>query len=246
MKHVKPTLSPLARVRARGRALFPVAVSILTLAFALSACDSLPGGDSLGDLLNSALNSALNSPSPSEDPATPSDKSTPQDDGNTIEFGGYSWIILEESDGKALIISEHTVGERPYHAENDFMTWEECGLRDYLNGSFYNAFGADEQSRILPTTVTTPNHPEYDTPGGNDTEDNIFLLSVDEAGAYFADDAARKATDGGSDGVWWWLRSPGSSKTSAACVNFMGGVSATGSPVTMSYGVRPAMWITLE
>jgi hypothetical protein len=219
---------------------------VLVLAFTLSACDGLlsQGQGLLSDTLNSFLGS--DSPSPSED-ATPSGKDAPQDDDKTIVFGGRNWLILAESGGKALIISENIVAERAYHPENDFMTWEECELRAWLNGEFYDSFSAGEQGRIVTTTVVTPNNEEYDTPGGNDTEDKIFLLSVDEAYEYFADNDARVATDGGTDGVWWWLRSPGSSKTNVACVNFIGGVSPNGSPVNMSsYGVRPAMWITME
>ena len=110
---------------------------------------------------------------------------------------------------------------------------------------------------------------EWNTDGGNSTEDRIFLLSYAEAnrylgvtyddsnnlksrvaptdyalaqGAYTSD--SNKTVDGAAAG-WWWLRSPGLDRGSAA------GVSADGSLSLdyVIYGisvVRPAFWLNLE
>lgn len=97
----------------------------------------------------------------------------------------------------------------------------------------------------------------YDTSGGNNTQDKVFLLSYAEAWKYFADDASRKCapTDyavaqGGSPyssektGMWW-LRSPGNNQNDAACV-YPDGSRGDLSVFDTYAVVRPAFWINLE
>ena len=91
-------------------------------------------------------------------------------------------------------------------------------------------------------TVVNDDNPTYGTEGGNNTTDQIFLLSIAEAqnGSYFADDSSRIATNTayvagggklGSSGMfgvgeadYWWLRSPGDLDHRAAGVSVDGGV----------------------
>jgi len=82
--------------------------------------------------------------------------------------------------------------------------------------------------------------------GGNDTTDKIFLLSIDEANAYFTDDSSRIAPNTMGDPAWWWLRSPGVAANYAAGINYGGDIAISGSSVSNGGGgVRPALWLNL-
>jgi len=158
--------------------------------------------------------------------------------GDIIKFGRYDWLVLDVKDESALIISNEILESRAYDEEYKGVTWEICTLRAYLNGDFYNSFNKNDKKKIIKTTNTNPNNPEYDTDGGYDTEDYIFLLSADEANKY----SARIAKFGGG----WWLRSPGIYASCAVCVLSGGDVTTRGDRVDYTgYDVRPAMWVEL-
>ena len=103
----------------------------------------------------------------------------------------------------------------------------------------------------------------YNTSGGNNTQDKVFLLSDAEVWKYFKDDDARKcaptdyaikqgaytsiaykAAEGTAAG-WWWLRSPGFDQLRAAYV-YIGGSLMSNSVDIGSGCVRPALWINLK
>ena len=108
----------------------------------------------------------------------------------------------------------------------------------------------------METTVTTPVNPWFNISAGEDTQDKVFLLNVDEADKYFANDEARmtEATpytvargvfvNERTGKVWWWLRSPGYYVSDAAGVNYLGQLHKSGDNVsTTNNAVRPAMWV---
>jgi len=129
------------------------------------------------------------------------------------------------------------------------------------------AFTAQEQAAIVTTTVDnskSQGNSKWSTSGGNNTQDKVFLLSYTEANKYFSNDQARRcaptdyaikngaftsssySTAEGKATGWWWLRSPGSSSSSAADVYTSGALG-------LDYGVhyrdglvRPAFWLNLE
>ena len=61
-------------------------------------------------------------------------------------------------------------------------------LRTWLNNTFFNkAFTSAEQATILTTTgynFWTEGNTEWESGGGNTTQDRIFLLSYEEANQY--------------------------------------------------------------
>ena len=139
------------------------------------------------------------------------------------------------------------------------LLWEYCSLRKWLNGVFIeNAFNAEEENLILTTKLVNHDNPEYGTDGGNDTEDKVFLLSIDEAEKYFSENSERKckstsyANEVGEKMVsenkcCYWLRSSGVKRNTAAFVFGEGVISKTGYVGgTQINGVRPAMWIDLS
>ncbi len=193
--------------------------------------------------------------------------------GDYIEFGAYEqdnntsngkepieWRVLEVEGNRALLISEKALDCVEYNKEWKTITWEDCTLREWLNNEFINeAFSSSEKSQIPTVKVEAEDNSEFGTEAGNDTEDKVFLLSIDEAEMYFDSDDERicKPTeyavannadveeDYGS--CWWWLRSPGFSQDSAAYVTTNGYVIESGLYVYNYYvAVRPALWVNLE
>ena len=166
--------------------------------------------------------------------------------GNQVDFGNYKWTVLAQENGKALLITTDCVEEREYNEEYESITWENCTLRKYLNNEFYNQFNEEEKSQIVKSKVKNNDNSEYGTAGGNDTEDKIFLLSIDEANKYFKSDDERIANYDG-EATWWWLRSPSYNDSYAAGVRSGGYASRDGIRVNYDDGaIRPALWINLE
>ncbi len=192
--------------------------------------------------------------------------------GDIVVFGAYEqdndtsngkeeieWRVLAKENNKVLVISEKALDCQPYNSSYTDITWESCTLRKWLNGTFLNAaFSAEEQAIIQSENVPADRNPEYSTDSGKATTDKAFLLSIDEAEKYFASDDARqcqttayavenRAYENDSGNCWWWLRSPGYDRDSAACVRSDGSVHYSGHSVGEDYDcVRPALWINLE
>lgn len=103
---------------------------------------------------------------------------------------------------------------------------------------------------------------ECSLPGGNATDDYIFLLSVPEILKYFPGLKLNKDSSGNelgyeaderlvakfnNGGCWWWLRSPGFTADLAAYVDAGGVVDLYGRTVyNTSGGVRPALWLNFD
>ena len=114
--------------------------------------------------------------------------------GAVIPFGRTLWCVLDVdlAAGKALVISEHSVAERPYHNEWAAITWEKSDIRAWLNGEYLNsAFSDEERAAIMESETQNPDNPQHGTKGGNPTNDKIFLLCIEEAKAYFKSDEDR-------------------------------------------------------
>ena len=191
--------------------------------------------------------------------------------GETIVFGRYEqdndltngsepieWLVLDKQDDRALVISRYALDCRRYNEELHSVTWETCTLRNWLNGSFLNeAFSEEELALIRTATVSADKNPQYSTDPGNSTSDRAFLLSIDEANRYFADDTVRECMPTpyavaqgcyvNNGYCWWWLRSPGDNRSDAAGIDCDGSVSYYGNIIDIDkYAVRPAMWIDVS
>ncbi|MDR0491742.1 MAG: SIR2 family protein [Oscillospiraceae bacterium] len=157
------------------------------------------------------------------------------------------WLILDVQPDRALLIAKDCLLMAPYNEKPTDVTWEDCSLRKKtLPGLLERIFDNTERSRVLLSKNQNPNNDNWGTPGGADTDDKLFLLSIDEAKRYFPYDKARIARLNG-DTVWWWLRSPGYLGSRAAIVSLDGSVSDSGYYVSFSEGaVRPAFWLNLK
>jgi hypothetical protein len=164
-----------------------------------------------------------------------------------VAFGGYNWIVLEKADGEFLLLSEKVLERRLYHETSLWnITWAGCHLRAYLNDDFYNSFGEDEKGMIVPKLNKNDDNPTYETVGGDDTQDNIFLLSIEEAQKYFGSSEERAAVNLNGSQMHWYLRSPGELQYYAAYVSVNGDIHDEGRENKFGYdsGVRPAMWVS--
>ena len=183
--------------------------------------------------------------------------------GAIISFGAYQWRVLDKQDNKLLLISEKIVERRSYHNYSVDITWEESHLRSYLNSVFYDSFSEDNKDRIIEVNNSNENNQWYDTEGGSDTVDKIFLLSIAEVVKYFGDsgllenrppfaseindqfNSNRQAFFSNME-ITWWLRSPGGYKYNTSAVLENGSIDVYGrSMIYNFYGVRPALWISL-
>lgn len=193
--------------------------------------------------------------------------------GDIITFGTYEqdnktangqeeieWKVLEkDQNGKMFVVSRYALDCRHYHSKAEKVTWETSDIRSWLNNDFYNtAFTKSEKAKIKTTTLENRDNADYNTDGGNDTKDKIFLLSIDEAKAYLPSTiervciATKYAESQGSQlesltrSCRWWLRSPGSTLYNASFVKVDGFILQLGTPVSVEKrSVRPAMWVEL-
>jgi len=164
---------------------------------------------------------------------------------DAVKFAGYDWLVLEERDGKTLLLMKEILEIRPYHATLAETTWENCTLRAWLNGAFFNGLPEADQARVVETALVNSDNAEYGTRAGANTRDRVFLLSLAEANLYFRNEQARIARQGNSV-KFWWLRSPGLDPILASIVTSDGSLGFAGSGVNYTTrGVRPALWVTL-
>lgn len=194
----------------------------------------------------------------------------------TVLFGSYEqdgdaangkepieWLVMARDGDKALLLSKYALDHQSfmpfYEPVTEPFTWESCSLRQWLNSTFLNAaFSAEEQSRLLTTTVIT-------APGGRKgrenpftTEDRVFLLSDTEVYAYFSSEAAT-VTDytayalsadpwagnatAPAPAIWWLRTTDGGNHPDS--VYTRGGVGEGARSYEGEY-VRPVIWVDMS
>ncbi len=190
---------------------------------------------------------------------------------STVNFGNMTWDVLAVSNGNALLITHEVIAFKMFSANYSSrasMTtgWEGSSLRSWLNSSFLGSIPADQQALIVPTSISTSPNSRFGTVGANGgaVTDRVFILSVEEAQQYFANDQQRTAvasdaalagvgaprngsaqSDPTTGNTYWWLRSPGMFSYSTAYVNYTGSIRLDGveSPTGSLVGVRPCVWV---
>ncbi len=218
-------------------------------------------------------------------------------DDSTYHYFRYDpikWRVLNISDGKALLLADKALDDLEYNTERNDVTWEKSTIRSWLNGydSSSNACGTDytsknfidsaftsDEQNVIETTLHEDSYYSVTVFGkvigrGEDTEDEIFLLSPpevcpsDEAKSYGfvsirnAYDEARRCkssafakakgalcntdfyTTSFDGNCRWWLR--GLIATQTACVLEWGSASTVGgSPDGVYTACRPALNLNL-
>ena len=108
------------------------------------------------------------------------------------------WEVLDIKNGKALLISKYCLDQgvynKPKYSTNIYeegyenTTWEECTLREWLNNVFYfQAFNDFEKATISITENINPDNKDKFIYGGNNTYDNVFVLSSEEVTRCFSE-----------------------------------------------------------
>ena len=183
------------------------------------------------------------------------------------------WRVLQVNGSKMFVIADKGLDCTKYNEDLEPITWEDSTLRNWLNNEFYGmAFSSSEQEAIVSQIVVNEDHPDYNTEGGNDTWDKVFLLSVGEVinpsygfcendCAYSvsrwmqpSDYAHVRGVDIYSDDIIvncnyncdWWLRSPGGTPNHAAYVNYNGYVGGISSDIHVGDACVPALNIDLS
>jgi len=191
-----------------------------------------------------------------------------QDNDMTNGAEAIQWQVLNKKDGKVLLLSKYALTQQQFHNKEQQAVWESCFLRSWLNEEFYQiAFTGAEQKFIAESYLLNEDNPKHRTDGGDPTYDKVFLLSLDEIKTYFgedlaAEDPARGAqlteyakaqgglysrADGYYGNGWWWLRTPGSTRSAAMAVCKFGDVDLCGFYINdQDCVVRPALWLEVE
>ena len=193
----------------------------------------------------------------------------------TYTFGAYEqdgdtangkepieWLVLDRDGDKALLLSKYALDYQSfmpfYEPVLDPYTWENSSIRRWLNSTFLDAaFNAQEQQRLLITTViTSPGSLRRDD-GPITTQDRVFLLSNTEVYSYFGSETATAADYTAyalSENPWpggatapgpadWWLRTTDGGNHPDG-VRPGGGVGEGTRSYEGEY-VRPAIWVEL-
>lgn len=205
------------------------------------------------------------------------------DTGSDKNFGGSTyryfkwerikWKVLSNDGNTLFVVADKALDCKCYNEKYADVTWEDCTLRSWLNNSFYNmAFSTDEQNAIKASNIVNDDNSEYNTEGGKNTNDKIYLLSVEEVTnesygfcsdySFGSESRYTKATDyanvRGVSGVTapnqdyegncsdLWLRSPGSDGLHSAFVNYQGIVNMGGVYIGYSTAFCPVLHIDLS
>lgn len=193
--------------------------------------------------------------------------------GDIITFGTYEqnnnrkdgpedieWIVLEQKEDRLLLISRFCIDCKPYHSSLEPVTWETSSLRKWLNHDFIDkAFSEDEQSRILTVKNKNPDHTLAETSSGRDTDDQVFILTMEEAKELFSSYSSRQAkptayaiaqgayVNPDNQMTWWWLRTTSWLTDHVTFATSGGDVSVEGREVNrQDAGIRPVMWISTD
>lgn len=193
--------------------------------------------------------------------------------GDSLYLGSYTqregksvqpieWIVLDKRDGCALLLSRYCLDTMPLLTEGTRTTWENSTLRSWLNDSFLNeAFTSRQQESILEVTLKNTPNVLFDTDGGADTQDKVFLLSLVEYYYYLSGSSVQDLLDGpteyaiqNSDGAltdaddaFWWLRTPGKTRRFGASVGCGDGKVYSEDAVTCPDNTaRPAIWVDIR
>lgn len=192
-----------------------------------------------------------------------------------FQYEPIKWRVLSinEDGTDAFLMADQVLDVHPYYSDASVeITWEKSDIRQWLNQDFLaTAFTSEEQDCIKDSKIVTEDNRWSGQPGGNNTTDKVYLLSIEEAldTSYgFSSDETEgdtrriQVTDYATaqeqldwvcrDASVCWLRSPGAEKGYPATVGFWGDgeisseLSVLSNNSTAGLGVRPVMHVDLS
>lgn len=165
------------------------------------------------------------------------------------EFLPIEWKVIAIKGTHALCVSKYSLDCQHFNEFEGDVTWETSTIRDWLNNEFADvAFDPKDRKKISGARVTNDPSPHYDTPGGNDTKDRIFLLSESEVRDLLSseDRVSTPTPYAESKGAnqWWWLRSPGHKESHTVYVGADGSINSAGTKACLlARAIRPAFYL---
>lgn len=169
------------------------------------------------------------------------------------------WRVLDVDDKGMVLMSDICLDDKKYNNKPAQVQWSDCSLRSWLNGydasanaGGYNysgensflqqAFSEEERQYLMARTVENPDNDYYGTTGGDEVEDKIYLLSLEDIcstafGFSRTSDSSgtrlmecseyawargiyrEKSAVTGDECCFWWLRSPGMAQDEASGVS---------------------------
>ena len=200
----------------------------------------------------------MNDPQVNVDPRTKvGDKITLgsyEQNGDTSAKEPITWTVIKVEEGRALLLADYCLMHTGFHGTYEAFTWEDSDMRDRLNKDFYlAAFSDEEKALIEKTKLTNGENYMFSLGAGNDTEDSVFLLSLEEARELLSadvikgvpTDAVIKTADltHGKSACNWWLRTQGSTNMKAVVVGYNEVINFPGLRGDIAEaGVRPCVW----
>ncbi|MDO4344835.1 MAG: DUF6273 domain-containing protein [Eubacteriales bacterium] len=164
--------------------------------------------------------------------------------GSEVTFGPYTWRVLERADDTALLVMTHAdyyeeTSNVTYNDTDEAVTWADSTLRAWLNSEFLEGFEEEDRAKILLSEVKNSDNEVYGTEGGEDTQDYVYLMSLEDTETY-ADQIS-------SFSLNWLLRSPGKESDTVAYMTTKHRAMAYGCPVTWdSFDIRPVLRVSLQ
>lgn len=173
------------------------------------------------------------------------------------------WIVIAKEDNKLLLISRRCIDVKVFDQSiNSFQQstpWRDCSLRKWLNSYFFeHAFSIKEKEYILASKISNDGNEESCIGGTEDTVDSVFLLSTTEVRRFLTNKKERIGygtefaneqymNEDNSQGLRWWLRSPGYYDYRASIVCENGKIDCDGFSVNRNgVAVRPAIWVKIK
>lgn len=117
----------------------------------------------------------------------------PQSDATGQKKEPIKWRVLSVEGDYAFLVAAQSLDVQRYNEKRLPVTWETCTMRSWLNGyggdsnvcgldyrndNFIDgAFTALEQNAIKAMVIENADNPRFNTEGGEDTQDKVFLLS---------------------------------------------------------------------
>ncbi len=164
--------------------------------------------------------------------------------GNVVYFAKTDWYLADRSGDRVLLIKKSSfeiTSDMADYSKDRNLTWESSTIRSYLNSDYLkDGFSDEELKMIIPTVLKADSNPVYNTSGGNDTEDKVFIISAKEFEEY--SDLLNKTTK-----QCWWTRTAGANEGSLVFVETDKTILYYGSAMTESdIRAKPAIWIDLN
>ena len=177
------------------------------------------------------------------------------------------WLVMENRDGRLMLISKYAFDCQAYHNTFYRRKWEECSLSKWLDDEYFTYyFSEEEKDRIRKVYLDEKDRISHTAVEGAKPI-RFFALSVDETKKYFRTEEERRARVtivGRRKILWqhfdvyahWWLRTESLDVNRAGATHVLenGDIKLYGGTIMSNgydefydhYGVRPAMYLTTK